>query len=233
MKRAIFIDLDGTLLPLDESLFLKEYMDKIALFMTKYGYDGNKIVEYIWKGTKAMYFNDGSKTNEELFFEVFEKENGSCTKEKDLFMKFYEEEFPSLKNTVTVNEDAKKFVAWCHKNFDYVILSTNPLFPQIATYERMKWLGLSPCDFDLVTTYENSCYCKPNPMYFIDLLHKFNLSGEEVIVVGNNDIEDYDCSLKAGIECIIVDDSRITSNKVNIKKHCPFSKLIEEIEKSI
>ena len=45
MKRAIFIDLDGTLLPLDESLFLKEYMDKIALFMTKYGYDGNKIVE--------------------------------------------------------------------------------------------------------------------------------------------------------------------------------------------
>ena len=72
-----------------------------------------------------------------------------------------------------------------------------------------------------------------NPMYFIDLLHKFNLSGEEVIVVGNNDIEDYDCSLKAGIECIIVDDSRITSNKVNIKKHCPFSKLIEEIKKSI
>ena len=27
MKRAIFIDLDGTLLPLDESLFLKEYME--------------------------------------------------------------------------------------------------------------------------------------------------------------------------------------------------------------
>lgn len=232
MKRAIFIDLDGTLLPMDENIFLKEYMGRLGAFMSKNGFDGNKIIEHLWIGTKAMYLNDGSKTNEEAFFQSFEKIHGSRHPEEEFFMQFYKEEFPLLKSAVTNNELAKNFISWCKKNFQYVVLSTNPLFPQIATYTRIKWLGIDPNSFDLVTTYENSSFCKPNPLYFIDLLKKFNLKSEEVIMIGNNDLEDYDCSSKAGIECVIVDDTRIKCEKIDVKNHCSFSSLIDYLSKN-
>ena len=51
-----------------------------------------------------------------------------------------------------------------------VILATNPIFPAIATQNRICWAGLEPEDFELYTTYENSCHCKPNLDYYRDIL---------------------------------------------------------------
>ena len=34
-------------------------------------------------------------------------------------------------------------------------LATTPMFPKKATLERMRWAGLDPDDFALVTTYED------------------------------------------------------------------------------
>ena len=45
------------------------------------------------------------------------------------------------------------------KNMGYrVVLATNPVFPKAATEKRLKWVGLSPQDFELCTTYENTSY---------------------------------------------------------------------------
>jgi FMN phosphatase YigB (HAD superfamily) len=60
-------------------------------------------------------------------------------------------------------------------------------------------------DFDLVTTYENSSFCKPNPAYFTDLLNRFGLSADEVILFGNNTNDDGECALGAGIKCYIIE----------------------------
>ena len=71
---------------------------------------------------------------------------------------------------------------------------------------RDEWFldHLKPEDFDYLTYYENSTYSKPNPKYFKSLLEKFNLKPEEVVLFGNNTLEDGDCSAACGIRCFLV-----------------------------
>ena len=71
-----------------------------------------------------------------------------------------------------------------------MVLATNPLFPAIATHSRIRWAGLNPDDFEHITTYENSSYCKPNPDYYREILSKLNLKPEECVMVGNDTVED-------------------------------------------
>ena len=71
-----------------------------------------------------------------------------------------------------------------------VVLATNPIFPAIATQKRIAWAGLSPDDFELYTTYENSRHSKPNPDYYRDILTEIGLSPEECVMVGNDVSED-------------------------------------------
>ena len=94
-----------------------------------------------------------------------------------------------------------------------VILSTNPLFPRVATLKRMALSNLYEEDFDLVTTYENSSFCKPNPAYFTNLLEQFGLSADEVIVFGNNTNDDGECALAAGLKCYIIESKNLIESE--------------------
>lgn len=42
MIQAVFFDLDGTLLPMDEKYFTKLYMKEIAKKLMPYGYEADK-----------------------------------------------------------------------------------------------------------------------------------------------------------------------------------------------
>lgn len=55
---------------------------------------------------------------------------------------------------------------------------------------RIRWAGLEWEDFELVTTYENSRYCKPNPVYYRQTLEILGESSENCIMVGNDVQED-------------------------------------------
>ena len=71
-----------------------------------------------------------------------------------------------------------------------LVLATNPIFPSIATENRMRWAGLEQDDFILYTTYENSRHCKPNPDYYRDVLAAIGAAPEECLMVGNDVSED-------------------------------------------
>ena len=51
-----------------------------------------------------------------------------------------------------------------------MVAATNPLFPKVATMNRLRWAGFDPEDFALFTTYEHYHYCKPNPAYYTEVL---------------------------------------------------------------
>ena len=69
-------------------------------------------------------------------------------------------------------------------------LATNPIFPRAATERRIAWAGLDTSDFELVTTYENSRFCKPNPDYYRDVMQALGVCPEECLMVGNDVAED-------------------------------------------
>ena len=232
MLKAVFFDLDGTLLPLNEEEFTKIYFGLLSKRMIPLGYEPEELISVIWAGTKAMYKNDGIKTNEEVFWDVFKSHYGiEKMKDKEYLDEFYTNEFRKTKEGCEENPLAKDIISFCKDNNLLVVLSTNPIFPKAGTMTRMSYIGLKEEDFDYVTYYENSSYCKPNPMYFKKLLNKFNLKPEEVIVFGNNTYEDGECAKLCGIECFMVGNYVINSPKTNTQfEHILMEKVIDKIK---
>lgn len=71
--KAVFFDLDGTLLPLIEDEFIYAYFSLLSQKMVSLGYEKETFKKVMIEGIKRMYQNDGTKTNEELFLECFRK----------------------------------------------------------------------------------------------------------------------------------------------------------------
>lgn len=205
MLKAVFFDLDGTLLPLNEEEFVRAYFKLLSEYMKPYGYKKDEIINLINLGVKAMYLNNGTRTNEEVFWDSFY--NLSAKREIDfkaIFNDFYNTSFLETIKYTKPNPEALKIISEIKSLGLKVILTTNPIFPLVATKERMGFIGLKPEDFSYVTTYENSKYTKPNPLYFKEVMDLFNLKSDDVILFGNNTKEDGDASRALGIKCYLI-----------------------------
>ena len=199
--RAVFFDLDGTLLGMDMESFIKRYLKELAAYSVPMGYEPKEIMDAMWKCTAEMIRNDGTKSNYERFWEAFAALCGERVYgDIPAFNKFYSNEFDIVKESCLPDgEAARAAVAAAREWADMVVLSTNPLFPHDAVATRLGWVGLKMEDFDFVTTYENSTLCKPNPVYYHEIMGKLNLKAEDITMVGNDMQEDMLASRAAGI----------------------------------
>lgn len=210
--KAILFDLDGTLLPMDEREFTNGYFAELSKKLAPYGAEPKKLVASVWASTKKMVANDGSRTNEEAFWESFGADMGLdgelLKRECD---SFYVTEFHAARRCTRENPLAVSAVEAAHKKAGRVILATNPLFPRDGQLTRLSWVGLKAEDFDFITSYETECYCKPNPKYFSSLLERLNLKGEDCLMIGNDETEDMLAASSVGIDCYLVTDCIIKS----------------------
>ena len=190
LKTSLF-DLDGTLLQMDQDVFIKSYMKGLCVKTAPLGYDAQKMIESLWTGMGAMVKNDGSARNEEVFWKVFAGVFGeSALADRPVFDEFYRNEFQQVKESCGFAPEAAPLVKKLKDRGLRVVLATNPLFPAVATESRIRWAGLAPSDFEWVTTYENSSFCKPNPAYYEEILDKLGLEAGECVMVGNDVQED-------------------------------------------
>lgn len=235
MIKAIFFDLDGTLLPLDEEEFTKVYFKLLCKRLSALDYEPNELINVILEGTKAMYKNDGKNNNEFVFWKTFEKHYGSDKlKDKEYINEFYIKEFKEISKVCGKNPLAKKIVDYCNSKNLLTVLSTNPIFPKLGTLTRMSFINLTENDFDYITSYENSNFSKPNPEYFKSLLSKFNLQPNEVLLFGNNTYEDGECALACGIKCFMVENNIINHPKsTHIFSTIKIDEIIPTIDKFI
>lgn len=205
MIDAVLFDLDGTLLPMDQEEFVNAYMTLLAKKLAPHGYDPKHLVAAVWAGTRAMVENDGSRTNEEVFWDDFCHIFGAdARKDEPLFQEFYAADFGQARQVCGFAPEAAEVVAMLKEKGVKLVLATNPLFPEIATRQRIRWAGLEPEDFELVTTFENSRFCKPNPEYYRDLLDKLGLDPARCLMVGNDVGEDMLPALQAGMEVFLL-----------------------------
>lgn len=219
MITTILFDLDGTLLPMDQEVFLKSYMGGLAKKMALYGYDPDLLIKSIWIGTRAMVMNDGSAGNDEVFWNNFASIYGRDVRQDEpVFEEFYRKEFQDVRHACGFDPRASETVRLIKEMGLRVVLATNPLFPAIATLSRTTWAGLNPDDFALITTYENSCHCKPNPDYYREILGKLNLKPEECIMVGNDVNEDLVADT-LGIQVFLLTDCIINKDNKDISQY--------------
>lgn len=229
---TVLFDLDGTLLPMDQDVFVKDYFGRIAAKLAPQGYDPKKLVETIWRGTGAMVKNDGSKTNEETFWEVAVSVYGDrIVKDKHFFDEFYETEFDKIKAVCGYHPAAAEIVHSLKEKGYRVALATNPIFPARATQWRIQWAGLKAEDFELYTTYENSRCCKPNLDYYRDILAQLDVKAEECLMVGNDVGEDM-VAQELGMQVFLLTDCMINKAgaDISIYSHGGFDALKAYLE---
>ena len=78
MIKTVLFDLDGTLLSMDNEVFIKYYFKLLLKKMLPYGYDPKELVDNIMKATYTVVANDGSMTNRDRFFMSFNKSFMYC-----------------------------------------------------------------------------------------------------------------------------------------------------------
>ena len=207
--KAVFFDLDGTLLPMDQEQFIKAYLGGLVKTLAPLGYEPEDIGNALWASTRAMMKNDGHITNEETFWQSFCQVLGDSVRgEEEHLLEFYSGDFQKIRETCGYTPMARQIIDRVKQSPLTVVLATSPLFPRVATESRIRWAGLEPEDFALVTTYENSKFCKPNPLYYADLLKKMGIKAEECVMIGN-DVGDDMVAAEIGMQVFLVTDCLI------------------------
>jgi FMN phosphatase YigB (HAD superfamily) len=190
LLNTILFDLDGTLLPLDMEKFMDIYFGEMGSFFQDM-IEADKLVSYVWAGTKAMVTSLEKKTNEQVFMEAFEKLiDGDLADYQKRFDQFYDEGFLKVRDSVEASPLVKKAVEVLKQKGYSLVIATNPLFPQKAIYHRIDWAGLDPGDFDYITCYEQNCFCKPNIEFYSEVLEALGKRPEQCMMVGNDVQED-------------------------------------------
>ena len=209
--KAVLFDLDGTLLPMDQDYFIKTYFKAIAKKLAGDGYAPELFMKAMMCGIDKMIRNDGKETNECVFWKAFSAGYGrDCRVDEPLFEEFYATEFPKIEAAVGYCSRAAEVVKELCKRGYRLALATNPVFPRVATLERIRWAGLSADDFEIITTYENSSHTKPNPDYYSVIAKTMGLLPEECLMVGN-DTSDDASAIKAGMKAFILTDCLINN----------------------
>ena len=220
MQKNFLFDLDGTLLPMDLPKFIELYIQAFCRkFAHKVQIAPKQLAQAIWEGAAAMGKNDGECLNREVFWRTL---NSACKKDmrayEDEFDEFYRNEFIAAKAATSENPAAQKAIKLLRQRGGKLIVATNPILPEAATYTRLRWAGLEPDDFDYITVYDNCSYCKPNLNYYHEICHFCGISPEDSIMVGN-DVDEDMCAAKLGLDTYLVTDCLINRRSKSLDRY--------------
>lgn len=236
MIKAVFFDLDGTLLPMDQDDFIRAYFGQLARKLAPLGYDPAVLPGSIMAGTYAMVANDGRCTNEEAFWTDFAAREGErALRDRPVIDGFYREEFGRVREVCGFAPEAGALVAELRSRGVTCVLATNPIFPRTATLARIDWAGLRAEDFAWITTYETCRFCKPNPRYYEMLLEETGLMPGECIMVGNDVEEDMIPTEALGMTTFLLTDCLINKKDRDItgRPHGGFGELRQFLQENV
>lgn len=193
MINTLLFDLDGTLLDLDQDEFLRYYFHAMTRYALEWDYQqGDFLVEQIWMATECMIADlNPELTNEEVFMQNFlPRLNCDPARIMAFFDSFYTRHFPLLQKYSGVFPSIPAILDQAFARGYRVVIATNPVFPAAAQWERLKWAGAAHFPYELVTTYENMHFCKPQPHYYREIAEIAGVAPEECLMIGNDTRED-------------------------------------------
>jgi len=189
----LLCDLDGTLLSNSMENFQPAYLKALGEHLASQ-LPPDRMIRELLLGTKEMLESDDPLVTLEDAFDAHFYPQLGVEKQTiiDLILDFYRNVFPSLGYLTKQIPEAIEFIHSQISSGNRVVVATNPLFPRIATFNRLVWAGL-PVDqvpFELVTTYEFMHFAKPRAAYYAEMLAYLGYPNEPVIMIGNDLEED-------------------------------------------
>jgi hypothetical protein len=86
-----------------------------------------------------------------------------------------------------------------------VAIATDPLFPRKATYHRLRWAGLDPEKFEVVSTFDDFHFTKSRPAYYAEVLGRLGWPEGPVLMVGNEVQRDLVPANQLGLKTYFID----------------------------
>ena len=188
--KAVLFDLDNTLLLYSEKQFYHDYIAGLFIHFRDV-LSPDEFYDRMMSATRVMVDNDGSQTNLALFLETFSSGlNESGEQLMQRFDSYYENEFQRFEELMLpVTGVAELFASLKQKGIKTVI-ATNPMFPMTVQKLKLSWAGLDGCDMTLITSVENSSFCKPNILYYKSICQKIEIAPRDCLMVGNDTLND-------------------------------------------
>jgi HAD superfamily hydrolase (TIGR01662 family) len=200
MIQTVLLDLDDTLLDNDMERFLPPYFAALGQRMAGF-VAPDTLVKMLLASTRVMVKNqDPTVTNQQAFDADFFPRLGLPEAQvRSIIHSFYEEDFPALKRYTHPRPQARSLVQALFDQEYEVVIATNPMFPRHAVEHRLEWAGVLDFPFKLVTTYENSHFCKPNPRYYQEILDRLDSRPKEAIMIGDDFGNDIEPAMQVGL----------------------------------
>ncbi len=200
---AVLFDLDDTLLANDMDVFIPAYFRLLSRFANG-RFAPELLIQSLRTATRAMMSTPGVR-NDVAFWEQFGPLLGSTRAELEPFFEvFYDREFASLRSCTQRVDGALELVDWFRSRGVRLVLATNPVYPRSAIVQRLEWAGFEESTFELVTTYENMHWTKPEPDYYREILQRIGVAPERALMVGNDLINDIEPATAVGIPTFYV-----------------------------
>lgn len=207
--RVIFFDLDGTLLPMELDEFMGSYFKRIGAYAAKNGLDAQLFMDALKSGTRAMAMSDDDRVNTDVFWDEFQRVYGAdalaLADIRSIADRFYAHDFGHIGDGFAPNPDSARAVSALAGKGYPLVLTTMPMFPLRAVQHRLQWAGVDPDVFCRITSYENSKTVKPRQTYYAENLAALGVAGSEVLMVGNNTVEDL-AILDLGADVYVITD---------------------------
>jgi FMN phosphatase YigB (HAD superfamily) len=183
---AVLFDLDGTLLDIDLSAFLRDYFRALGEMTAEY-FPGRDVLPAILAATEEMQRPHPGITNRDVFAQRFGELTAiDLDREAGVFDRFYAERFPGLGAAYGPCVGAREAILAARELGLRVVVATQPIFPRAAILHRLAWAGLDDLGLETITTYEVMHACKPLPDYFREAAAMAETEPARCIMVGDD-----------------------------------------------
>lgn len=204
--KAVLFDLDGTLLRVQMAEFIPRYISGLAKLCAE-NVAPKKFEQAMLSAIRSLirFSGDGQTTNEQRLFATLQQQLAVPeTVLRQAVESYRQNGLEELQPLVKSIPLATVIVKECLQRRIPLVLATNPVFPEFMISARLEWAGLADLPFDYLTSYENSCYCKPQPGYFTAIAEQLGVAPEQCLMVGNDTQHDL-AAVAVGMQTFLVD----------------------------
>ena len=224
---TLLLDLDGTLRPMDEDAFTRLYLGSLSAAFQD-SYDPRLMQKTLWESVGLMTTNQGESTNETLLWTLMESRFPGISSRKTEFDAYYRTTFDEARPACPARAGTGAFLEKLKQAGYRLILATNPIFPESAVRQRLRWAGVDPSLFTDITTYENCVRCKPDPAYYREILNRNGLNPAQCVMIGNDTSEDMAAG-SLGMQTFLLTDCLLNRKDLDTDQwpHGGFTALME------
>jgi FMN phosphatase YigB (HAD superfamily) len=200
MLKTICLDLDETLLVNPNRHFLEPYLQALTQCAPEL-LSPTRFHAALQSAVQAATANRNPALSIEQVFNqhFYPAANLDPVALAPALAQFYTEIYPNLRQYTQPNPATAALMDWAVANQVEVAIATNPIFPRTAIEQRLAWAGVDLSAVRWVTTFENSHFTKPAPEYYAEILANLNCAPHEVLMVGNDWLQDIAPAQRVGL----------------------------------